>query len=255
MCWSDAVVVKVRSGDDHQGAELGDYTGDVGKTRYDLQFADGEVVKKVPRVAMVTAIFGVKTAGLRDDMDVDLTEVADSTPSKKKQNGSTWGSVPASEVPVLRIAGDRRAVRRFPVLLLRRRVPDPVINQVKPGQAFGAVCERMQTAVTQYCLENKAGFVKNASTPAEDTRALISAANMERLVWIKYMRSQAEPGEAVGVIAAQSVGEPSTQMTLNTFHLAGGVRNGVFMMSLVCFKKNVLATESTLALFYQPPFL
>jgi DNA-directed RNA polymerase I subunit RPA1 len=30
-----------------------------------------------------------------------------------------------------------------------------------------------------------------------------------------------EPGEAVGVIAGQSVGEPSTQMTLNTFHLAG----------------------------------
>ena len=28
------------------------------------------------------------------------------------------------------------------------------------------------------------------------------------------------PGEAVGVIAAQSVGEPSTQMTLNTFHMA-----------------------------------
>lgn len=29
------------------------------------------------------------------------------------------------------------------------------------------------------------------------------------------------PGEAVGILAAQSVGEPSTQMTLNTFHLAG----------------------------------
>lgn len=28
-------------------------------------------------------------------------------------------------------------------------------------------------------------------------------------------------GEAVGVLAAQSVGEPSTQMTLNTFHFAG----------------------------------
>lgn len=35
------------------------------------------------------------------------------------------------------------------------------------------------------------------------------------------MRSLAAPGEAVGVIAAQSVGEPSTQMTLNTFHMAG----------------------------------
>lgn len=41
------------------------------------------------------------------------------------------------------------------------------------------------------------------------------------LVWVKYMRSLASPGDAVGCIAAQSVGEPSTQMTLNTFHLAG----------------------------------
>jgi DNA-directed RNA polymerase II subunit RPB1 len=30
-----------------------------------------------------------------------------------------------------------------------------------------------------------------------------------------------QPGEQVGIIAAQSIGEPSTQMTLNTFHLAG----------------------------------
>ncbi len=38
---------------------------------------------------------------------------------------------------------------------------------------------------------------------------------------LKYMKSVVEAGEAVGVVAAQSVGEPSTQMTLNTFHLAG----------------------------------
>lgn len=37
----------------------------------------------------------------------------------------------------------------------------------------------------------------------------------------KYLSSLAQSGEPVGVIAAQSVGEPSTQMTLNTFHLAG----------------------------------
>ena len=29
------------------------------------------------------------------------------------------------------------------------------------------------------------------------------------------------PGEMVGMIAAQSIGEPTTQMTLNTFHFAG----------------------------------
>jgi len=36
-----------------------------------------------------------------------------------------------------------------------------------------------------------------------------------------YMNSLCNPGEMVGMVAAQSVGEPTTQMTLNTFHFAG----------------------------------
>ena len=36
-----------------------------------------------------------------------------------------------------------------------------------------------------------------------------------------YEKSLVDPGEAVGTIAAQSLGEPGTQMTLNTFHYAG----------------------------------
>jgi len=34
-------------------------------------------------------------------------------------------------------------------------------------------------------------------------------------------RAMVEPGEAVGVVTAQSIGEPGTQMTLRTFHYAG----------------------------------
>ncbi|XP_076459285.1 DNA-directed RNA polymerase III subunit RPC1-like [Babylonia areolata] len=37
----------------------------------------------------------------------------------------------------------------------------------------------------------------------------------------KYNRALIEPGEAIGAITAQSVGEPGTQMTLKTFHFAG----------------------------------
>ena len=44
---------------------------------------------------------------------------------------------------------------------------------------------------------------------------------MDNIVKLKYVESLAAPGEAVGILAAQSVGEPSTQMTLNTFHMAG----------------------------------
>ncbi|MEM2852853.1 MAG: DNA-directed RNA polymerase subunit A'', partial [Ignisphaera sp.] len=43
---------------------------------------------------------------------------------------------------------------------------------------------------------------------------------------VKIIREEVEnniidPGEAVGIVAAQSIGEPSTQMTLRTFHYAG----------------------------------
>ncbi|MEM3736706.1 MAG: DNA-directed RNA polymerase subunit A' [Candidatus Bathyarchaeia archaeon] len=36
-----------------------------------------------------------------------------------------------------------------------------------------------------------------------------------------YSMAKIEPGESVGVVAAQSIGEPGTQMTLRTFHFAG----------------------------------
>merc|ERR1719201_2937204 len=37
----------------------------------------------------------------------------------------------------------------------------------------------------------------------------------------RFRNSIANPGEMIGTIAAQSIGEPATQMTLNTFHFAG----------------------------------
>lgn len=36
-----------------------------------------------------------------------------------------------------------------------------------------------------------------------------------------YKQSLVNPGEMVGMVGAQSIGEPTTQMTLNTFHFAG----------------------------------
>uniref|UniRef100_A0A6C0H1S2 DNA-directed RNA polymerase n=1 Tax=viral metagenome TaxID=1070528 RepID=A0A6C0H1S2_9ZZZZ len=41
------------------------------------------------------------------------------------------------------------------------------------------------------------------------------------MVVLKYKQSIVHPGEMVGVVAGQSIGEPTTQLTLNTFHLAG----------------------------------
>ncbi len=37
----------------------------------------------------------------------------------------------------------------------------------------------------------------------------------------KFQRAEVDPYESVGILAAQSIGEPGTQMTLRTFHYAG----------------------------------
>ncbi|MEM0088806.1 MAG: DNA-directed RNA polymerase subunit A'' [Archaeoglobaceae archaeon] len=41
------------------------------------------------------------------------------------------------------------------------------------------------------------------------------------LCYQAYLSNLIEPGEAVGIVAAQSIGEPGTQMTMRTFHYAG----------------------------------
>ncbi|KAG2176195.1 hypothetical protein INT43_005429 [Umbelopsis isabellina] len=51
--------------------------------------------------------------------------------------------------------------------------------------------------------------------------------NTQAFEWVlgeiesRFLTSVVAPGEMVGTVAAQSIGEPATQMTLNTFHYAG----------------------------------
>ena len=59
--------------------------------------------------------------------------------------------------------------------------------------------------------------------PMSDSAFDAALAECER----RWRMSEVSPGEAVGVLAAQSVGEPVTQMTLNTFHNAGNSAENV----------------------------
>ncbi|WP_373021282.1 DNA-directed RNA polymerase subunit A'' [Methanoplanus endosymbiosus] len=62
-----------------------------------------------------------------------------------------------------------------------------------------------------------------------DLQKYLESRNIERdqfddimaRIWVEYNNTRVEPCEAVGVIAAQSIGEPGTQMTMRTFHYAG----------------------------------
>jgi len=63
----------------------------------------------------------------------------------------------------------------------------------------------------------------------------------------EYYESIAVPGECVGIISAESIGEPGTQMTLNTFHFAGvaemNVTTGLPRLIEVLDGRKTISTE------------
>ncbi len=53
-------------------------------------------------------------------------------------------------------------------------------------------------------------------------------------------------GEAVGVIAAQSIGEPGTQLTMRTFHIGGAVSRAATISQVECKSNGTLSFTSTM---------
>ena len=80
------------------------------------------------------------------------------------------------------------------------------LGSFKPSQLF--------KIVYYYCLSPRELLLAKHFTKAAIVMLL------EQIV-LQYKRALIQPGEMVGIIAAQSIGEPTTQMTLNTFHFAG----------------------------------
>ncbi|CAD8139664.1 unnamed protein product [Paramecium octaurelia] len=88
---------------------------------------------------------------------------------------------------------------------------DTLMNAFNPSQNLGAVSMKVQTTMNEY--------LQKCQNELQQKK--ISNKQFKSLANIRYLRALMHPGEAVGCVAAQSIGEPSTQMTLNTFHLAG----------------------------------
>ncbi|KAH7726241.1 DNA-directed RNA polymerase I subunit A1 [Aphelenchoides avenae] len=122
-----------------------------------------------------------------------------------------------------------------------KRCPDSTDVKLNPAKTLGALPEKLLFEVKDYA--------KKKQDLSEQ---------FKRAIYWKGLRALADPGENVGLLAAQSIGEPSTQMTLNTFHFAGrgemnvtlgiprlreilmtGSENIATPMTEICVRKNV----------------
>ncbi|KAI3644286.1 hypothetical protein MP228_010450 [Amoeboaphelidium protococcarum] len=100
-------------------------------------------------------------------------------------------------------------------------LPDQVCDLVKQLVMDG---EFLQHCPQQYG-DSVVAFVQDKVAPKASTPGFkVTQKILENFVNVcrrKYYKSKIEPGSAVGALAAQSIGEPGTQMTLKTFHFAG----------------------------------
>ncbi|XP_067949122.1 DNA-directed RNA polymerase I subunit RPA1-like [Watersipora subatra] len=97
------------------------------------------------------------------------------------------------------------------------KYPDPTISVYAPSRHLHSLPEQLREDLDDYKLSNTDQLL----VQEEGEYGKITADQLEELVSLYGCRSRVEPGDGVGILAAQSIGEPSTQMTLNTFHFAG----------------------------------
>mmetsp|Transcript_5031 Transcript_5031/g.18313 ORF Transcript_5031/g.18313 Transcript_5031/m.18313 type:complete len:1772 (-) Transcript_5031:74-5389(-) len=137
---------------------------------------------------------------------------------------TTFDLLLANEGSVQRLASlesvrredDAARAKQLRKLAKQRQLPLMALGN--PAEVLGVTSEAFEERLQEFADEARARRGQ-ALSQAADTDKLLK--KFKRVMHVNFMRSLADPGEAVGVLAAQSVGEPSTQMTLNTFHFAG----------------------------------
>ncbi|MCJ7573542.1 DNA-directed RNA polymerase subunit A'', partial [Candidatus Bathyarchaeota archaeon] len=104
------------------------------------------------------------------------------------------------------------------------------IDRVKISEAKGEAGSEKYIAEKIVDLENKLPLSLVNELRTRLAGARLTKAGLDELissVLRNFDYSLVEPGEAVGILAAQSIGEPGTQMTLRTFHYAGVAEQNV----------------------------
>lgn len=117
-------------------------------------------------------------------------------------------------------------------------------------------------SITRILKKKKADFPESLIEEIADAseRHKLNKAELDELIDIikkAYDRATVEDGEAVGTVAAQSVGEPGTQMTMRTFHYAGVAELNVTLglprlIEIVDARKKI--STPTMAIYFEEEY-
>ena len=135
---------------------------------------------------------------LPDWLDMDAFEVLE-----REQQDKVRALVRDHEPLFLKLGTDE---------IVASRLNDRIFSLIR-----GNLPHRTNTTLTKMALDREEQGLDDPSRIISDEAYQLILRQMAR----EYAHTRIEPCEAVGIIAAQSIGEPGTQMTMRTFHYAG----------------------------------
>ncbi len=103
---------------------------------------------------------------------------------------------------------------------------DRILGRVSLHDVRDPLTDEMIVAANELIDESKSKHIAETSIEQVEIRSVLTCESKRGACSLCYGRNLGtgrlvESGEAVGVIAAQSIGEPGTQLTLRTFHVGG----------------------------------
>jgi len=139
-----------------------------------------------------------------------------------KEAKKVLAKVGAKEEPPRRREGRRpgtrdaeRAAPEEPVLEPPPELPDKIPNRTKEEDLIlailGEIGEELPRQIVWDLVEKSRGLRITRKQLVEIVRRTVN----------RYERHRIDPNESAGIVSAQSIGEPGTQMTMRTFHYAG----------------------------------
>ena len=113
-----------------------------------------------------------------------------------------------------------------------------ILGRVSVHDVINPQTGKLIVAAGEEITEDKAQEIEDSPIESVEIRSVLTCESRKGVCMKCYGRNLAtsrmvQKGEAVGVIAAQSIGEPGTQLTLRTFHAGGVASNAAANATIV----------------------
>lgn len=129
---------------------------------------------------------------------------------------------------------------------IKERLRDRILGRISMFDVHDPETDELIVSGNHLINEEKAQWIEDAGISSVTIRSALTCKSKKGVCSLCYGRDLARGhlanvGETVGIIAAQSIGEPGTQLTMRTFHIGGTASKEIEQSSITAQNKGQVA--------------